>query len=320
MAAKTVSARLRRTEMRFSNHKGKIIAAVVVFLCLVIAGNVLLVRWVRKSWLSSATSANTQTSEEVAVVPPRGPRAAMTTIPAPSFDDKEGLRENVGHLGYWDRNTWVRYNAVDFGSGVSSVVAVLSCSAQVQGRILFFHLDSHDGPVIAELQTPATTGFEAASAPVQGATGIHDVFITCSGGGFNLQSIKFLRPQFATNLISATSYAAVRGIRELNPGVIGHTDDGDWVQYDQIDFGKGVSSVAVDLAMGPKNAKVEFHLDAPDGPLIATLAPTSTGSWTDFQIQEAPVQGATGVHNLFLTFHGERGLPDIRTLQFRANP
>ena len=72
--------------------------------------------------------------------------------------------------------------------------------------------------------------------------------------------------------------------------------------------------------MGPKDARVEFHLDAPDGPLIATLIPVSTGNWTSFQTQESPVRGASGIHNLYLTFHGARGLPDIRTLQFKTGP
>src|SRR6185436_18360591 len=128
--------------MRFSNHKGKIIAAVVVFLCLLLAVDILLVRWVRKSKQARAVPANTENKESDAEPPPRGPRTVFSTIPAPSFDDKEGLRENVGHLGYWDRSTWVRYKAVDFGAGVSSVVAVLSCGAQFEGRIIFFHLDS----------------------------------------------------------------------------------------------------------------------------------------------------------------------------------
>jgi hypothetical protein len=302
--------------MSFSQHRWKIVTAVIVLLAL-LAADIALFRWARKPRPSLAIPADTQTNKEVVVTPPRGPRAVFSTIPAPSFDEKEGLRENVGHLGYWDRNTWVRYNAVDFGSGVSSVVAVLSCGAAVEGRILYFHLDSQDGPVIAELQTPATKGFEPVSAPVQGATGLHDVFITCSGGGFNLESIKFVRAQFATNLIPATSYSAFRGIKEPRSGIVGHTDDGDWIQYDQIDFGKGVSSVAVELAMGPKNARVEFHLDSTNGPLIATLVPASTGDWQTFQIQETQVQGANGIHNLFLTFHGERGLPDIRAIRFK---
>jgi hypothetical protein len=307
--------------MSFSQHRWKIVTAVIVLLGL-LAVDIALVRWVRKPKAAIANQAPpgpSETNQAATVPPPPGPREVFVTIPAPSFDEKEGLRENVGHLGYWDPNTWVRYNAVDFGSGVSSVIAVLSNGRPTEGRIIFFHLDRLDGPVIAELFTPTTKGFEPVSAPVQGVTGVHDVFLTCNGGGFNLQSIKFIRPQVATNLIPAVSYSAFRGIQEPRPGIVGHTDGGDWIQYDQINFGRGVSSVAVDLAMGPRDAKIEFHLDAVDGPLIAILTPSSTGDWETFQIQETRVQGANGIRDLFLTFHGGRGLPDIRSIRFKTH-
>jgi hypothetical protein len=304
--------------MSFSQHRWKIVTAVIVLLGL-LAVDIALIRWLRKpkpAIPNQAVPSPVETNQ-AAAAPPRGPRGIFDTIPAPSYDEKQGLRENVGHLGYWDPNTWVRYNAVDFGSGVSSVIAVLSNGRPTEGRTIFFQLDGLDGPVIAELFTPTTKGFEAVPAPVQGATGVHDVFLTCNGGGFNLQSIKFIRPQVATNLIAATSFSLSRGIQERS-GIVGHTDGGDWIQYDQIDFGRGVSSVAVDLAIGPRDAKIEFHLDAIDGPLIGTLTPASTGDWTTFQVQETRVEGATRIHNLFLTFHGERGLPDVRSIQFKA--
>src|SRR5687767_12628557 len=306
--------------MSLSQHRWKIITAVIV-LGLLLAVDIALVWWVRKpkpAIASQAVPSPVETNQAETAPPPRGPREVFVTIPAPSFDEKQGLRENVGHLGYWDPNSWVRYNTVDFGSGVSSVIAVLSNGRPTEGRIIFFHLDQLDGPVIAELFTPTTKGFEPVSAPVHGATGVHDVFLTCNGGGFNLQSIKFIRPQVATSLIPAVSYSAFRGIQEPRPGIVGHTDCGDCIQYDQINFGRGVSSVAVDLATGPRDAKIEFHLDGVDGPLIATLAPSSTGDWETFQIQETRVQGANGTHDLFLTFHGDRGLPNIRSIQFKA--
>ncbi|HEV8291593.1 MAG TPA: carbohydrate-binding protein, partial [Tepidisphaeraceae bacterium] len=151
------------------------------------------------------------------------------------------------------------------------------------------------------------------------ATGVHDVFMTCTDGGFNFQGFKFLRPLAATDPIPATCYSAFKGIQESRPGIVGHTDDGDWIKYDQVNFGNGVSFVAVDLAMGPKDAKVEFHLDSPDGPLIGALIPISTGSWTNFQLQETPIKDAAGVHDLYLTFHGGKGLPDVRSIQFKAD-
>ena len=66
-----------------------------------------------------------------------------------------------------------------------------------------------------------------------------------------------------------------------------------------------------------KDAKIEFHLDNPDGPMIGALIPVATGNWSTFQIEETLVKNATGVHDVFLTFHGGKGLPDIRTIQFK---
>lgn len=251
---------------------------------------------------------------------PQAVRPLFRPIPALSFNEKNGARENADHLGYWDRRTWIRYNAVDFGDGASAVIAELLCQEKHAGNTLFFRIDARDGPVVAELTVPGTKGFEAVTAPVQGASGVHDVFLTCSEGGFNLRSIKFIKSQSATNLIPAATYSAHKGIKEPRPGVVGDTDGGDWVKYDQIDFGAGVSSVAVDLAIGEREALIEFRLDTVDGPAIATLIPKSTGDWNTFQIQEAPAQSTNGVHDLFITFAGARGLPDLRSIQFKVGP
>jgi hypothetical protein len=252
--------------------------------------------------------------------PPRGPRTVGGTVPSLTYNTRDGGRDNFDHIGYWDPATWVRYNKFDFGKGVSTVTVVAACASEHQGRILYVHIDSPDGPVIAEVPIAATHKDEANSAPVKEVTGVHDVYLTCSDGGFNFKSFKFIRQLAATDLIPASNYSAFKGIQESAPGIVGHTDDGDWIKYDQVDFGKGVSLVAVDLAIGPRDAKVEFHLDNPDGPLIGPLIPISTGSWTDFQIQETPIKDAAGVHDLYLTFHGGQGLPDIRSIQFKADP
>jgi hypothetical protein len=299
----------------------QIVAGLIVIVGVLLMTGVLVIRSGQATRIAAiphtvSVSTNSQLTIET-IPPPRRPnRALLSTIPALTFDEKQGPVENFDHLGHWNRDSWVRYNGLDFGTGVSSVVVVLSCGSQFVGRILQLRSDSQNGPIIAEVVVPETKGFEAHTAPISGVTGIHDLFLTCNDGGFNLQSLKFLRPQSATNVIAATSYSAFNGIKEPRPGVVGHTDGGDWLKYDEIDFGQGVSRVALDLAMGAKDAMVEFHLDALDGPLIGTLIPQPTGSWTTFRIQESPVQSATGVHNLYLTFEGGKGLPDVRTIQF----
>ncbi len=256
----------------------------------------------------------------IAGAPPRGPRTVGATVPALTYDAREGGRDNVDHIGYWDPLTWVRYNKFDFGKGgISAVTAVAACAAEHQGRILYFHIDSHDGPVIAEVPIAATHKEEANTAPVKEVTGVHDIYITCNDGGFNFKSFKFIRPLLATEGFSAASYSAFQGIREPAPGTVGHTDDGDWVKYDQVDFGTGVSGVSIELAMGPReDVKIQLHLDKLDGPVIGELLVDSTGNWQTYELQHARVEPTTGIHDLFLTFHGPgKGLPDIRKIQFK---
>src|SRR5688500_7678905 len=124
--------------MSFSQHRWKIVTAVIVLLGL-LAVDIALIRWLRKPKPAIPNQAvpSPVETKQAAAAPPRGPRGSFDTIPAPSYDEKQGLRENVGHLGYWDPNTWVRYNAVDFGSGVSSVIAVLSNGRPTEGRTIF---------------------------------------------------------------------------------------------------------------------------------------------------------------------------------------
>ena len=309
-------------------HRWKLVIGVVIGL--VIVTDIVLLRLIlkpkpgaisRPSPTSTTTASEAQDALPALDPPPQAVRPLFRPIPALSFNDKNGARENGDHLGYWNRRTWIRYNAVDFGDGApAAVVAELLCQEQHAGNTLLFRLEAPDGPVIAELTVPGTKGFQPVTAPVQGASGVHDVFLTCSEGGFNLRSIKFIRSQSATNLIPATSYSAHKGIKEPRAGVVGNTDGGDWLKYDQIDFGSGVSTVALDLAIGEREATVEFRLDALDGPVIATLVPKSTGDWNTFQIQETPVQSTNGVHDLYITFAGARGLPDLRSIRFSPGP
>jgi len=250
---------------------------------------------------------------------PRGPRTVGGTVPALTYDARDGGRDNIDHIGYWDPATWVRYNKFDFGKGVSSVTVVAACASEHQGRVVYFHIDSHDGPVIAEVPIAATHRDETNSAPVKELTGVHDIYLTCSDGGFNLKSFKFIRPLNATEGIPAASYSAMNGIGEPTRGIVGNTDPGDWVKYDQVDFGTGVSKVAIDLAMGPKDAKIELRLDKVDGPIIGELIVVPTGDWQTFTSQEAPVHDATGIHDLYLIFQGtQKGLPDVKSIQFKS--
>lgn len=81
--------------------------------------------------------------------------------------------------------------------------------------------------------------------------------------------------------------------------------NGSSIKVKNVDFGeKGAASFKAAIA-SVKEAKMELHLDASDGPLIGTMNIEDTGGDYLFKIFSADITNATGVHDLFMVFKGE---------------
>ena len=101
------------------------------------------------------------------------------------------------NLGYAASGSWAGYRNIDFGAGASAVEARVASAGT--GGTLEFRLDSPAGPVIAEVGLPVTGGWQTwttVSAPVSGASGVHDLYIVFtrpsgSGGLGNLNWFRF---------------------------------------------------------------------------------------------------------------------------------
>lgn len=109
----------------------------------------------------------------------------------------------------------------------------------------------------------------------------------------------------ATSLITALSYAAEQGIGPYN-GAVAYFDNGDWVEYSNINFGTGVSQFSIDLAVTAAYAgqQIQLRIDSPTGTVIGTLTTKATTGWTDYEAQSTAVSSVTGVHNLYLVGAG----------------
>lgn len=109
----------------------------------------------------------------------------------------------------------------------------------------------------------------------------------------------------AQNTIEAETYTAMSGAS--NGGTyIGSFDNGDWLQYNNVDFGTGVTSFHAYVGTEGQAAgqEIEIRLDSQTGPLVGTLKVANTGGWMTLATQSVPVTGATGMHNLFLVGKG----------------
>jgi hypothetical protein len=91
-----------------------------------------------------------------------------------------------------------------------------------------------------------------------------------------------------------------------------------WARYGHVDFGAtSATSVqvraSVDAAAG---GTIEVRLDSRTGPLVATVAMTSTGNWTTYAETSAPLTATTGTHDVFLVFKAGAGKPFVCNLDW----
>lgn len=91
----------------------------------------------------------------------------------------------------------------------------------------------------------------------------------------------------------------------------GWTANGDWLRYDQIDFGPSpatqvVARVASGVGDGV-NGRLEIRLDDQAAAPIGTMPIHNTGDWQQWINQAADITPTTGVHTVFLTFAADRG-------------
>jgi hypothetical protein len=91
----------------------------------------------------------------------------------------------------------------------------------------------------------------------------------------------------------------------------GWTANGDWLRYDQINFGSTpatqmVARVASGVGDGV-NGRVEIRLDDQNAAPIGTMPIRNTGDWQKWINQATDITPTTGVHTVFLTFAADRG-------------
>jgi glucosylceramidase len=136
------------------------------------------------------------------------------------------------------------------------------------------------------------------------------------------------RPSYAiaaTTQIQGSSYTQIANLQsepcsDAEGGFdIGYSADGGWLEFDNIDFGSGPTTVDVRWASAGSEGALEFHLDNVSGPTIASGSLPVTGGWQTWQTLSIPVSGAHGLHRVFVVFRGNgtNGLGNLNWFRFR---
>lgn len=116
--------------------------------------------------------------------------SATSQIQASSYNDEsgietEGTSDSGGgyDVGFINNGGFVHFKSLNFGTGVSSV-NVRTASAG-NGGTAEFHLDSLTGALVGTATLPVTGGWQTwttVSAPISGASGLHDLYVVFKGG------------------------------------------------------------------------------------------------------------------------------------------
>ena len=120
-----------------------------------------------------------------------------------------------------------------------------------------------------------------------------------------LINVAWLRPGTGDK-VPAVSHAAQSGVKNApcteGGECIGWIEDGDWVRYDNINFGARTDSIEVRAASLSTGGIIEFRRGSPTGELLGTCNVAKTGNWQSWTSFTAQLKPLSGVQTLCLLF------------------
>lgn len=124
-------------------------------------------------------------------------------------------------------------------------------------------------------------------------------------------------------IIEAESMSSSHGVKteRCNEGgkFVGDIDNGDWIKFNQVDLGSGVSRLDLRVATYTKGGTIEVRLGSNTGKLVGTAQVTKTGGKQKWATISCDINGASGVQDIYLVFKGDvRYLFNINWIKFMS--
>lgn len=156
-------------------------------------------------------------------------------------------------------------------------------------------------------------------------SGLYDILIGRSSGDIRLattlrvlgETIPHRNLYQVTRAENYDDYSGVRLVDETRESgtAVGATAPGDWIAFKGADFGSGAKEFVASVSNANASpVLLEIRLDSPNGNLVGTAVALTTEDVYNWATVTASVDGAAGVHDVYLVFGG--GLR-IRTFTFQ---
>jgi len=97
---------------------------------------------------------------------------------------------------------------------------------------------------------------------------------------------------------------------------VGWINDGDWLKFDDVDFGNGATSFDARVASSSTSGTIQVRLGSTSGTLIGSVEVSGTTGWQDWTTVSCDISGASGTQDLYLVF-SDGGL-NINWFEFTA--
>jgi pectate lyase len=115
----------------------------------------------------------------------------------------------------------------------------------------------------------------------------------------------------AYSTIEAEDYGSQSGIQteacDEGGEDVGYINDGDWIGFNNVDFGSGADGFTARVASNASGGTIEIRLDDAGGIQVGSCSVSNTGGWQTYTDVSCSVSGASGEHDLYLTFSGGDG-------------
>lgn len=118
--------------------------------------------------------------------------------------------------------------------------------------------------------------------------------------------------------VEAEAFSSMQGVQlEPGGGAVGLLDGGDWIKYDRVDLGDGVTGATFSASKMGAGGTVEIRLGGPTGRLLGTFTPQATAGWGDYREQIVQLTGfASGVQDICLVATGGAGVCNLDRFRF----
>lgn len=140
-------------------------------------------------------------------------------------------------------------------------------------------------------------------------TGTSSVPSVVQSGAGNITAAPTTRSAYST--IQAETYNSMSGVQTetcSEGGLdVSYIDNSDWIRFASVNFGTGATGVSARVASNTQGGTIKFRLDAAGGTQVGAVNIGNTGGWQNWTTVTGSISGASGVHDLYLSFSGGTG-------------